>query len=145
MIRLHNELGFVRTDIHILPNNSRIINKLISNARRMHTKGHDRTVQSRLLMCGGLQLLHEDCKLFLLRIKFQNHSSMVLLGVPALPLAHNTLVIGNMYGQSKCGVTSWHDIFNMKNLHISLLINHVACRFTLINNIKTLLFRTENC
>ena len=60
------------------------------------------TVQLRLLVYGGLQLVRDD----LLRFKFQIavHSHCFVCEV--LQLAHNTLFISNMYSQSKCRVVS---------------------------------------
>ena len=64
------------------------------------------TVQSRLLVCGGLQLVCDDREMFLKRFKFRIAVQSRLLVCAVLQLARNTLFIGDMYSQSNCPVVS---------------------------------------
>ena len=60
------------------------------------------TVQTRLLVCGGLQLVRDDRELFLLRFKFRIAVQSRRLVCAVLQLARNKLFICNRYSQSKC-------------------------------------------
>ena len=60
------------------------------------------TVQSRLLVCGGLQLVRDDRELFLFRFKFRIAVQSRRLVCAVLQLARNKLFICNRYSQSKC-------------------------------------------
>ena len=60
-------------------------------------------VQSRLLGCGGFQLVR---KLFLMRFKFRVAVQLHLLVCAVLQLARNNLFIGHIYSQLNCPVVS---------------------------------------
>ena len=73
-----------------------------------HATRSNWTVQSRLLVCGGLQLVRDDPELFLMRFKFQIAVQSRFLVCAVLQLARNNLFIGHIYSQLNCPVVS-HD------------------------------------
>ena len=64
------------------------------------------TVQLRLLVCGGLQLVRDDRELFLMRFKFRIAVQSRLLVCTVLQLVRNNLFIGNTFSQSNYPVVS---------------------------------------